>query len=1170
MARAAANLRTHPPLEAQGVVAKSAPGAFGRAIAAFTKIANIAVIANIANIAIVSVVAVIAVTVAAAAPTALAAGQDAPAHASTPPALSTTPPAPAATPPPSPPAAPPAASPSAPPTTPPAATPPPATPPPATPPAAAPPATTPSAAPPTAPAPPVPMSIPAPRVEPVAITEALVIGGVTRGRRTPIRVDPIESALLRGSFEPPTEGSTVSMPDGAKVAWVRVPASEAGFIQHEALRAGYAFVRIESDAQRPMLLEATGHSMVYVNGEPRAGDPYQYGHAIIPVELAKGTNTLLFAATRGVLRARLVPLPEPAVPTLERRDATLPDLVVGAPIDTFAGVMIVNPTPRPLRGAIVRASVAGAPPVDSVVPETPPFALVKAAVRLTGPARSEPGSVPVALTLIDPHAPVHSPTAPAGHGAKSADGSSSGTAAAPPAAGAATPAPAPANGSATTPAPPGSTPAPAGSAPVPPGAAPAEGAPPGAAATPPAAQPSGAPGAAPSSPPNSTAPAGSAAAPTPVQSPPSNGSATTGAVEPRAVSRLDLELRVVDATTLRRETFVSSIDGSVQYFAIQPASPAPSERPGLILALHGASVEASGHAAAYRRKSWAHLVAPTNRRSYGFDWEDWGRLDAIEVLELAQRRLQTDPLRQWVTGHSMGGHGAWQLAVHYPDRFAAVAPSAGWIAFPSGGAELDPANPIGAILARAALPSQTLRLRENLARQGVYVLHGDVDDNVAVSNARTMRTELSQFHPDFVYHEQRGAGHWWGNECVDWPALIEFLRARTLPPVAERSPLIFVTASPSVSAECDWALVDAQLAPFELSRIELARDVAARKISGSTTNVARLALDASAAGFPPDQPLRVEIDGSTLADLPWPSGGRLWLERDEKGWHPSTPPSPLQKSHLRGGPFKESFRNRVAFVYGTRGTPEENAIQRAKARFDAETFWYRGNGSVDVFADTAFDPGAHPDRNVILYGNAETNSVWNQLLRESPVQVRRGTVSVGGRIFNGSDLCALFVRPRPDSATASVGAVAGSGPGGLRLCDRMPYFVSGVSYPDVFVVGSDMLERGVEGVRAVGFFGNDWSIERGAFAFAPEPAPPPATSAPQPAVTSAPPPAAPPPPPATSNAAPPPAGPPTTPPATPPPSLPTGTAAPAASPPAETPSAPGTPPAAAPSNAPGC
>jgi len=72
-----------------------------------------------------------------------------------------------------------------------------------------------------------------------------------------------------------------------------------------------------------------------------------------------------------------------------------------------------------------------------------------------------------------------------------------------------------------------------------------------------------------------------------------------------------------------------------------------------VLSVHGAAVEATNQAGSYENKSWAHIVAPTNRRSYGFDWEDWGRLDALEVMADFTRRYPTDPERVYLTGHSI-------------------------------------------------------------------------------------------------------------------------------------------------------------------------------------------------------------------------------------------------------------------------------------------------------------------------------------------------------------------------------------------------------------------------------------------------------------------------------------------------------------------------------------
>ena len=90
----------------------------------------------------------------------------------------------------------------------------------------------------------------------------------------------------------------------------------------------------------------------------------------------------------------------------------------------------------------------------------------------------------------------------------------------------------------------------------------------------------------------------------------------------------------------------------------------------------------------------------------------------------------------------MGGHGTWHLGVTFPDRFAAIAPSAGWIsmwsyagATPCRGCRI----PSSSSCSGPPSPSDTLALAQNLASLGVYILHGDADDNVPVDQARRMR-----------------------------------------------------------------------------------------------------------------------------------------------------------------------------------------------------------------------------------------------------------------------------------------------------------------------------------------------------------------------------------------------------------------------------------------------
>jgi len=127
-------------------------------------------------------------------------------------------------------------------------------------------------------------------------------------------------------------------------------------------------------------------------------------------------------------------------------------------------------------------------------------------------------------------------------------------------------------------------------------------------------------------------------------------------------------------------------------------------------------------------------------------------------------------------------------------------------------------------------------------------------------------------------------------------------------------------------------------------------------------------------------------------------------------------------------------------------------------------------------ASRAFHAAADVNRNVILYGNAGTNAAWKALLGDSPVQVGAGVVTVGDRKLDGDNLACLFVRPRPGSDRACIAAIAGSGPAGMRLTQRIPYFQSGVGVPDWIVIGPEAMEKGVGGVRGAGFFGNDWGV----------------------------------------------------------------------------------------------
>jgi hypothetical protein len=710
-----------------------------------------------------------------------------------------------------------------------------------------------------------------------------------------------------------------------------------------------------------MLLQATGHAAVYVNGEVRAGDPYGLGWLRLPVLVRKGENRLLFHLAGEKLSARLA-APSSEVFFLDD-DRTLPTLVRGEAENVWAAVPVVNATGKWLRDLQLECRREGGQGASTRVAPIAPLSVRKVAFQIAAEIESEGDAVDFAIRLTR---------------------------------------------------------------------------------------------------------------------------AATGET-PLADSRVTL--RRVGPGDVHVRTFRSRIDQSVQPYAVRPAAGDPAAGdaglPGIIVTLHDAGVDCAEQASNHVAKGWAHVVAPQGRRPFGFDWEDWGRIDALEALADARKHYPNDPRRTYLTGHGMGGHGVWHLGVSYPDQFAAIGPIAGWASFWSYGGGIPASenpNPLEAMLLRGYSPSDTVQLLSNLSAVGVYVLHGESDLSVPVAQARYMRSRLAGFHTNFAYYENSNDDLWLGDENIDWPRTMEFFERLTRPVPAERTAVDFTTANPGVSSRCDWLTIEAQQEPLKPSRAVIRQDVDTRTFVGQTTNVARLAIDVG--HLPPGQPIDVALDGQAIQWINWPDDEpMLWFERTGKGWQSAQPPSPRSKGPSRNGTFKAAFDHGVILVYGTAGKEEENRWAEAKARYDAETFWYRGGGSFEVVADTDFDADRTIGRSVILYGNAESNAAWPTLLSSCPVQIRRGQVRVGQRTVAGDDLAVLMIYPRADSEAATVGVVAGTGSIGSALTNRCRYFISGTAYPDLAIVGGDVLVDGPRAIRAWGYFGPDWSVDFGATAW---------------------------------------------------------------------------------------
>ena len=108
-------------------------------------------------------------------------------------------------------------------------------------------------------------------------------------------------------------------------------------------------------------------------------------------------------------------------------------------------------------------------------------------------------------------------------------------------------------------------------------------------------------------------------------------------------------------------------------------------------------------------------------------WTDPAMLDmAMAALEQEIAEFHTDPTRTYLTGLSMGGYGAWELARLYPRRWAAIVIAAGGIFWSYAPERWQQA---------ATLPGEYARV---LGHTPVWMFHGSEDNVVPVRESELM------------------------------------------------------------------------------------------------------------------------------------------------------------------------------------------------------------------------------------------------------------------------------------------------------------------------------------------------------------------------------------------------------------------------------------------------
>lgn len=314
-----------------------------------------------------------------------------------------------------------------------------------------------------------------------------------------------------------------------------------------------------------------------------------------------------------------------------------------------------------------------------------------------------------------------------------------------------------------------------------------------------------------------------------------------------------------------------------------PTSPAP-----LMVAFHGTGGSGAGLPEFWRTAADALgmvVVAPSETgENVGYGFTPREREAALAALRWTRRHYHIDEDRIFLSGISRGGHLAWDLALRFPDRFAAIAPMV-------GGPRL-----------HTQQGQNNLRYTENLLWVGIRDLQGVHDDPGLVFNLRLAFERLArQGARDAELLLQEDHGHSFDPGAVPWPTWLGGCARPVLPSRIVRTTAtpdegraywaeILGTSSevqrdfrPKVDAK-QWNALDDEgkkrflqdQADERTARLEIAR-VAPGSFEAQARHVTKFRLLLAEGLYDPAEPVRVRYRNHTVTKRAQPSK-RLLLE----------------------------------------------------------------------------------------------------------------------------------------------------------------------------------------------------------------------------------------------------------------------------------------------------
>jgi dienelactone hydrolase len=462
--------------------------------------------------------------------------------------------------------------------------------------------------------------------------------------------------------------------------------------------------------------------------------------------------------------------------------------------------------------------------------------------------------------------------------------------------------------------------------------------------------------------------------------------------------------------------YISEIDGSVQPYGVSVPENYSADGPAFSLSLwfHGRGETMSevnfmnngkGFFPAMPAMKNTIMLYPYGRYCNAFKFA--GEVDVIEAMRDVEKNYKINDKHLFDRGFSMGGAAAWQFAVHYTDLWVAANPGAGFAE------TVDFMKVFGKEDLHPTWYERKLwhlydctDYASNLSNLPLYAYNGDKDVQKQAADVMENAMKKEGLTLNRIWGLNMGHGYTKAAaKTVD--SLLALVPPKGNDPFP---PEVHLTTYTLKYNQLYWLGIDAMGEHWSKARVD---GIAKRDLlSLKTINVT--ALTVVPFGIAGSHPQTIKINNTAVKLTPYDKTHVLQFHLENGQWIKGPAKEALAKKHNLQGPVDDAFMS--AFIVVKPSGNSKNALFDEWSKSEMDRFiiqWRRQfRGDPIVKMDNEIAP-ADMASNLILFGDAESNSIIAKINSKLPIKWNAASIEAGKSTYSSKDHGLIMIYPNP-------------------------------------------------------------------------------------------------------------------------------------------------------------